>query len=265
MGSLGIGRRLLGGHFGLVLLFLYAPIGVLAALSFNESETPMVWTGFSTRWYESLLTNERILDAVGATLLVGLASTLIATIIGTLLALGLERTVRSTVLDALVFVPMIIPDIVLAIALLVFYNIVFTGLMGLQLGLWSVVISHVVFNIAFVAVIVRTRLRHFDTAVEEASLDLGAPPLRTFLGVTLPIILPGVIAGAMVAFTLSIDEFIIAFFTAGTAVTFPIRVYSMIRFGVTPEVNAVATIVVVVSFVLVMASQRLRSAEASPA
>lgn len=258
MPSRGIGRQLLGGHFALVLIFLYAPIAVLMALSFNESDSPMVWSGFSLRWYGSLATNEPILSAVGSTLVVALASTAIATVIGTLLALGLERSVRSTALDAAVFVPMIIPDIVLAIALLVFYNVVFTGVMGLELGLWSVVISHVVFNIAFVAVIVRTRLRHFDRSVEEASLDLGAPPVRTFFGVTLPIILPGVIAGAMVAFTLSVDEFIIAFFTAGTSVTFPIRIYSMIRFGVTPEVNAVATIVVAVSFALVLASQRLR-------
>lgn len=250
-------RRVLGAHFGLVLAFLYAPVLVLVVLSFNASGQPFAWGGFSTRWYESLLTNSAIHGSVLNTLLVGAASTLIATAIGTLLAIGLERTTRSTVLDGAVFVPMIIPDIVLAIALLSFYNLLFTGVMGLGLGLWSVVIAHVVFNIAFVAAIVRTRLRHYDLTLEEASLDLGATPLRTFRSVTLPIIAPGVIAGALIAFTLSIDEFVIAFFTAGTAVTFPIRIYSMIRFGVTPEINAIATIVVLVSFVLVIASQRL--------
>lgn len=248
-------------HFGFVLLFLYAPIVVLMVLSFNESGQPFAWGGFSVRWYEQLFGDREIWSAVLNTLIVGGAATVIATAIGTLLALGLERTTSSTVLDAAVYVPMIIPDIVLAIALLSFYNLVFSGMMGLQLGLWSVVISHVVFNIAFVAAVVRTRLRHFDRSVEEASLDLGATPVRTFRSVTLPIIAPGVIAGAMIAFTLSIDEFVIAFFTAGTAVTFPIRIYSMIRFGVTPEINAIATLVVIVSIVLVIAAQRLRREE----
>jgi spermidine/putrescine transport system permease protein len=253
----GLARAWLGTHFGLVLVFLYAPVVVLMVLSFNESGQPYAWGGFSIRWYEELVGNSQIQGAVLATLVVGLAATLIATVLGTLLALGLERTTRSSILDAGVFVPVIIPDIVMAIALLSFYNLVFTGIMGLDLGLWSVVLSHVVFGIAFVAAIVRTRLRHFDSSIEEASMDLGAGPVRTFVSITLPVIAPGVIAGALIAFTLSIDEFVIAFFTAGTAVTFPIRIYSMIRFGVTPEINAIATIVVVVSIVLVIASQRL--------
>lgn len=252
-----LARGWLAAHFGLVLLFLYAPVAVLAVLSFNASGQPFAWGGFSLRWYESLVGNATIQQAVVATVVVGIVSTLVATVIGTLLAIGLERTTRSSLLDAGVFVPMIIPDIVLAIALLSFYNLVFTGIMGLGLGLWSVILSHVVFSIAFVAAIVRTRLRHFDASIEEASMDLGATPVRTFFGVTLPVIAPGVIAGALIAFTLSIDEFVIAFFTAGTAVTFPIRIYSMIRFGVTPEINAIATIVVVVSIVLVFVSQRV--------
>lgn len=261
MAELALARRWLAAHFGLVLVFLYAPVVVLAVLSFNASGQPFAWGGFSTRWYEALVTNREIQQAVLATLVVGVVSTLIATALGTLLAIGLERTTRSTLLDAGVFVPMIIPDIVLAIALLSFYNLVFTGVMGLGLGLWSVILSHVVFSIAFVAAIVRTRLRHFDSSIEEASMDLGAPPVRTFFSVTLPVIAPGVIAGGLIAFTLSIDEFVIAFFTAGTAVTFPIRIYSMIRFGVTPEINAIATIVVLVSVVLVIASQRLEREE----
>jgi spermidine/putrescine transport system permease protein len=250
-------QRWLTAHFGLVLAFLYAPVLVLMVLSFNASGQPFAWGGFSMRWYEALVTNTAIQQAVLATLVVGVVSTVVATALGTLLALGLERATRSSLLDAGVFVPMIIPDIVLAIALLSFYNLVFTGIMGLGLGLWSVIVSHVVFSIAFVAAIVRTRLRHFDSSIEEASMDLGATPIRTFFGVTLPVIAPGVIAGALIAFTLSIDEFVIAFFTAGTAVTFPIRIYSMIRFGVTPEINAIATIVVLVSFVLVIVSQRV--------
>ena len=249
--------RWLGVHLGLVLLFLYLPIAVLIALSFNDSGLPTAWTGFSTRWYESVVTDEKILGSAANTIIIGAISTIIATAIGTLLALGLERLTNNALLDGLVFVPGIIPDIVLAIALLSFYNLVFTGLLGLKLGLWSVIVAHAVFNITFVTAIVRTRLRHFDISIEEASLDLGANEITTFRRITLPIILPGVIAAALVAFTLSVDEFVVAFFTAGTTITFPIQVYSMIRFGGTPEINAIATVVVFVSFVLILASQRL--------
>jgi spermidine/putrescine transport system permease protein len=169
--------------------------------------------------------------------------------------------VRSTSLDAASYVPMIVPDIVLAIALLSFYNLVFTQWLGFGLGLWSVILGHAVFGIAFVAAIVRTRLRHFDDSTIEASQDLGANEWQTFRHVTLPQIGPGIVAGALVAFTLSLDEFVIAFFTAGTTVTFPIQVYSMVRFGVTPEINAAATIVVVVSLLLMLIALKLRGSE----
>jgi len=252
------GRRFLRVELGLLLAFLYLPIAVVVLLSFNESGQPTAWGGFSTVWYESAFGNQKLLSAFGNTLIVGVATTLLATIVGTLLALGLERAVKSSFLDAFVYVPMIIPDIVFAIALLSFYNLVFTGLLNLQLGLWSVVLAHATFDIAFVAVVVRTRLRHFDRSIEEASLDLGAGPFRTFWNITLPQIMPGVVAGGLIAFTLSFDEFIIAFFTKGTVETFPTQVYSMIRFGVTPEVNVIATVVLLFSITLVLASQRLR-------
>jgi spermidine/putrescine transport system permease protein len=244
--------------FGLTASFLYLPILVLVVLSFNASGLPTSWGGFSTGWYEELLRNSDLMGAALNTLIVAFWATLISVVLGTLLAFGLERAVRSTALDGVSFVPMIVPDIVLAIALLSFYNLVLTQWLGLSLGLWSVVLGHAVFGIAFVAAIVRTRLRHFDDSVVEASQDLGANEWRTFRHVTLPLIAPGVIAGGLVAFTLSLDEFVIAFFTAGTSVTFPIQVYSMVRFGVTPEINAASTIVVVVSFVLILASLRLR-------
>lgn len=256
------GSRLLRVEFVLVVAFLYLPIVVVVGLSFNASGLPTAWTGFSLDWYRAVLANEPLLGAFRNTLIVGLAATVVATFIGTLLALGLERTTRSALLDSVVYVPMIVPDIVLAIALLSFYNLVFAGLLNLQLGLWTVILSHVVFDIAFVAVVVRTRLRNFDRSIEEASLDLGANEVRTFLHITLPAIAPGVIAGGLLAFTLSFDEFIIAFFTKGTIETFPTKVYSMIRFGVTPEVNAIATFVLVISFTLVLASQRLRGTDA---
>ena len=248
-------RRLLRLHGGLVYLFLYVPIAVLVVLSFNESGLPTAWSGLSLKWYAAVAENEAILRSVRNTLVVAVFSTALATAIGTLLALGLERGRRSSFLDAFVFVPMIIPDIVLAIALLSFYN-----LLNMTLGLHSIVLSHVVFNIAFVCAVVRTRLRDFDRSVIEASIDLGATPAQTFWRITLPIISPGVIAGALLAFTLSVDEFIIAFFTAGAgpqSTTFPMQVYSMIRFGVTPEVNVVATVVLAVSFTLILISQRM--------
>ncbi len=248
-------RRWLGGHLGLVYLFLYGPIAVLVALSFNESGLPTAWTGFSVEWYGKMLANAAIRASVANTLIVAVFSTLIATAIGTLLALGLERLRSSAVLDAAVYVPMIIPDIVLAIALLSF----FTAL-KLTLGLHSIIVSHAVFNIAFVCAVVRTRLKNFDESIVEASIDLGAGEVRTFFRITLPVIFPGVLSGALLAFTLSVDEFIIAYFTAGagpSSTTFPMQIYSMIRFGVTPEINAVATIVLGVSFLLVFVSQRL--------
>ncbi|MHA1600292.1 MAG: ABC transporter permease [Alphaproteobacteria bacterium] len=236
-------------------MFLYVPIAVLMVLSFNRSGLPTAWTGFSTKWYVKLAGNEALLNSVGNTLIVASVSTVLATALGTLLALGLEQGRRSSVLDAVVFAPMIIPDIVLAIALLSFYT-----LLNMTLGLHSIILSHVVFNIAFVCAVVRTRLRGFDHSVIEASIDLGAGQVTTFWRITLPLIFPGVLSGALLAFTLSIDEFIIAFFTAGAgpaSTTFPMQVYSMIRFGVTPEINAVATLVLGVSFTLVLLSQRL--------
>ena len=242
-------------HAGLVYLFLYVPIAVLVVLSFNRGGLPTAWTGFSTKWYVALAYNQAILSSVGNTLIVAAVSTVVATALGTLLALGLEQGRRSSVLDAVVFVPMIIPDIVLAIALLSFYH-----LLNMTLGLQSIILSHIVFNIAFVCAVVRTRLRDFDYAIIEASIDLGASQVTTFWRITLPVIFPGVLSGALLAFTLSVDEFIIAYFTSGagpSSTTFPMQVYSMIRFGVTPEVNAIATLVLGVSFTLVLASQRL--------
>jgi spermidine/putrescine transport system permease protein len=254
-------RRWLAAHLGLVYLFLYGPIAVLIVLSFNRAGLPTVWTGFSTEWYGKMVANQAIVSSVRNTLVVALFSTVISAAIGTLLAIGLERLRPSAALDGLVFVPMIIPDIVLAIALLSFYT-----LLDVTLGLHSIILSHTVFNIAFVCAVVRARLKNFDASIVEASIDLGAGEVTTFFRIVLPVIFPGVLAGALLAFTLSIDEFIIAYFTAapGTgSTTFPMQIYAMIRFGVTPEINAVATIVIGVSFFLVILSQRLqRNADA---
>ena len=254
-------RAWLNTHLGLVYIFLYVPILVLIALSFNKSGLPTTWTGFSTEWYGKLIANPKILSAAGNSLIVAIVSTIISTLIGTLLAMGLEEGKPNPYLDALVAAPMIIPDIVLAIALLSFYT-----LLNMSLGLQSIILSHAVFNIAFVCTVVRTRLKNFDKSIVEASIDLGASEVTTFRRVTLPVIAPGVIAAALLSFTLSIDEFIIAYFTAGAgqgSTTFPMQIYAMIRFGVTPEINAIATIVIGLSFFLVILSQRLNR-EATP-
>lgn len=255
-----VGELTLGALFAATLAFLYLPIAVLVGLSFNESGLPTAWGGFSTKWYGELARDQEIKDAAVATLVVALGATALSVLLGTPLAFGLDR-LRSRTLDGLVFVPMIIPDIVYAIAFLSAFNLVFTQKLGQQLGLWSVVLAHATFGIAFVAIVVATRLAHFDHSTVEASLDLGASELRTFLEVTLPQIGPGVIAGALIVFTLSVDEFVIAFFTAGIEVTLPIKIYSMVRFGVTPVVNALAAVVLGVSIVLVLAAMRLRARE----
>lgn len=241
-------------HLLLFYTFLYVPILVLMVLSFNRAGLPTVWTGFSLDWYAKLFSADKIIQAAGNTLLVALISTILATVIGTLLAVGVETRKNSPALDAILFAPMIIPDIVLAIALLSFYSLI-----NMTLGLHSIILSHVVFNIAFVVAVVRTRMRHFDHAILEASADLGASEFTTFYRILLPTIAPGVIAGALLSFTLSVDEFIIAFFTAGagpSSTTLPMQIYAMIRFGVTPEINAMATIVMLFSFALVFFAQR---------
>jgi spermidine/putrescine transport system permease protein len=239
-----------------VFAFLYIPISVLFALSFNEGGLPTAWTGFSTKWYGELLRNADIMGAARNSLVVAVASTAIATVLGTLLAIGIEmRRRKGRVLETLVFAPMIIPDIVLAIALLSMFSLV-----GAPMGLHTIIVSHVVFNLAFVCAVVRARLRGFDWSIVEASTDLGAPAHVTLRRVILPVLLPAVIAGALLAFTLSIDEFIIAFFTAGagrSSITLPMQIFAMIRFGVTPEINALATIVMTLSLVLLAISQRL--------
>ena len=253
-------ERLSRYGFAAVLIFLftflYLPISVLVALSFNEGGMPTLWSGFSFKWYGVLLQNKDILSAALNSFVVGVISTLIATSLGTLLAIGVEmRRNRGNTLESLIFAPMIIPDIVLAIALLSFFS-----LLNFTLGLHTIIMSHVVFNLAFVCSVVRARLRSFDWSVVEASADLGASTFITLRRITVPIIMPAVIAAALLAFTLSIDEFIIAYFTAGASrasTTLPMQIFSMIRFGVTPEVNALATIVMAVSLIALVLSQRL--------
>lgn len=247
-------RRLLVLSF--VFAFLYIPISVLIGLSFNEGGLPTAWSGFSFKWYEQLFNNDAIINATINTLIVASVSTILATILGTMLAIGVEiRKHNGRWFESIIFAPMIIPDIVLAIALLSMFS-----MLDITMGLDTIIFSHVVFNLAFVCSVVRARLKGFDWSVVEASTDLGADAVTTLRRITLPILMPAIISGALLAFTLSLDEFIIAFFTAGagqSSTTLPMQIYSMIRFGVTPEINALATLIMITSVLALAISQRI--------
>ncbi|WP_158970694.1 ABC transporter permease [Chachezhania sediminis] len=248
--------RLMFAILAAVFAFLYVPISVLVALSFNDGGLPTAWTGFSVKWYGALFRNGDIMSAALNTLIVAIVSTVLATLFGTLLAIGVEiRRRKGRFLETIIFAPMIIPDIVLAIALLSFFS-----LLNVTMGLHTVILSHVVFNLAFVCSVVRARLKTFDWSVVEASADLGASTVTTLRRIVIPVLLPAIVAGGLLAFTLSVDEFIIAFFTAGagrSSITLPMQIFAMIRFGVTPEINALATLIMAFSVVALALSQRL--------
>ncbi|MGK0722374.1 ABC transporter permease [Leucobacter sp. W1478] len=234
-------------------VFLYLPILVVVVMSFNASSNLFVWRGFSFEWYAELFSNRAMLQGLRNTLIVAVSVTVISTALGTLLAVGIHRFTRGGLIRAFSIAPALLPDLLLGIGLLSFYSLI-----SITLGLHSVIIAHSVFATAFVTAIVLARMSGLDASLEEASRDLGATPMRTFFRVTLPQLAPGIIAGALLAFTLSLDEFVIAFFTAApTTPTLPIVIYSTVRFGVTPEVNALATLLLLVSIVTILVAQRL--------
>lgn len=246
-------NRWLRLHLGAMYAFLFLPILVLVALSFNESGLPTSWGGFSTKWYGELARNETIHDGVKNTLFVAVGATALAVVIGTLLAVGIQRFVRNPLFEAAFIAPAVLPDIVLAVGLLSFYTWI-----DLTLGLRSVLLSHTLFCIAFVTAVVRTRLQHVDPSLEEAARDLGDTGVGAFVRITLPSLAPGIVAGALLSFTLSVDEFVIAFFTNGpTTATLPQVIYSNVRFGVKPDINALATVLLLISTVAVLSAQRL--------
>ncbi|MBC8162482.1 MAG: ABC transporter permease subunit [Roseiflexaceae bacterium] len=269
-GSKGVSERgfswrtgLLGAHTALMYLFLFAPIVVLVAFSFTADPFGVAWNGFTLEWYTRLFNNTRLIDATFNTLLVATISTAIATLLGTLLALAMEhyRFRGRAATDVLLYLPIVIPEIVLAVALLSFFAFVFNALdalFGLRLrqGMLTVVLAHVTFSIAFVVVTVRTSLRGFDRRLEEAAMDLGANRWNTFRRITFPLILPGIIGGALLAFTLSLDDFIISLFVSGPGtLLLPVEVYNRVKRAVTPEINAISTLMLLFSMVLVLLSQ----------
>ncbi|GAB4430032.1 MAG: ABC transporter permease [Anaerolineales bacterium] len=247
------GRHVLSAHGVLSYIFLYAPILILVVFSFNASKfASAAWKGFTFDWYVQLFHNEAIGAALKNSLYISLSSTIISTIFGTMVALAMERYnfKGKLAFDALLYLPIIIPDIAMAVMLLLFFV-----LSKIPLGRLTVIISHVAFNISFVAIVVRARLAQFDRTLEEAAQDLYADEWKTFRKVTLPLLMPGILGGALLAFTLSLDDFVITFFTSGPgATTLPLRIYSMVKLGVTPEINALSAVMILVSFVLVMLS-----------
>ena len=241
----------------LIYLFLYLPIGVVVLYSFNTSKRNIVFEGFTIEWYGKLFQNDSLLEAYGNTLIVGFASTVIATVIGTLASYGMSKYKfrGKSILEILLYIPVVIPEIVLGISLLAIFN-----LSNIPMGLVSLIIAHATFCIPFVVFTVNARFAGFDRSVEEAAMDLGAGRLKTFLTVTLPMILPGVISGAFLSFTLSVDDIIISFFTTGPGSnTFPLKVMELTKTGVTPDVYALSTIVLVVTIVVVLLTQGKKS------
>lgn len=248
-------RRLLAIHSALVYLFLYLPIAVLVVFSFNAARQTAVWDGVTLDWYRRLLDDAPLLGAVRNSLTVAACTTLLATVFGTLaaFALGRYRFRGKRPTQALLMLPVVIPEIVLGAALVTFF-----GVARMRLSLSTVVIAHVVFSISYVAIVVRARLAGLDPALEEAARDLGAGSFDTFRRVTLPLLLPGIVASALLVFTLSIDDYVITSFVAGVgATTLPLHIYSMLKVGVTPEINAVSTLLLAVTVALIVAAQRL--------
>ena len=266
-GLLRLGKGLLWANMAFSFLFLYVPIIVLVAFSFNDSRLGARWEGFTTRWYGEMLRNEAILDAFWNSIIVAVISTTIATIFGTMTAIAMERFQfkgRRTY-DGILYLPVIIPDIVMGVALLAFFSLIIGWLNttfgldsanAIRPGLVTVIIAHVAFNISFVAIVVRTSLRELDPAFEEAAQDLGADEWTMFRKITLPLIMPGILGGALLAFTLSLDDFVITFFTTGPGgTTLPIEVFGRIRRAISPEINAISTVMLGMSMLLIIVSQ----------
>lgn len=258
--SARLGNWLLSTNAVAVFGFLYLPVVILIIFSFNDTRSIAVFTGFSTEWYTRLAGNTELLDAARNSLLVGLITTIVATAIGTLTALAMDRYrfKLRTAFDANLYLPIVIPEIVMGISLLLFFNqALFPFLQSAfgiraSTGLHTITLSHIAFDIPFVYVIVRARLADFDKTLEEAAADLGADEWATFQRVTLPLLMPGIIGGALMAFTLSLDDYLITVFTKGIQEqTMPLYIYSLVRRGVTPEINALSTALLVGSIGLV--------------
>lgn len=253
-----------------VFIFLYAPLIALMAFSFNDSKRNIVWKGFTLKYYEKLFNNSALLEAFGNSLTIAAVSTVISLFLGAAAALALWRFrfPGKTAMDGAMALPIVVPEICMGVAMLVFFAKVMPWPQGMPwpLNLGAIIIAHVSFSFPFVAVVVRARMTSFNREMEEAARDLGAGEFRTIKDVILPHMAPSLVAGALLAFTLSLDDFVITFFTAGPdTVTFPVKVYSMVRFSVTPEVNAASTVLIVLTVLLTAAALKLQGNPAATA
>jgi spermidine/putrescine transport system permease protein len=250
-----------------VMVFLYAPLIALMAFSFNDSKRNIVWRGFTLDYYKKALTNESLITAFGNSMVIATFSTLISVVLGAMAAIVLWRFKfpGKTLFDGGLSIPIVVPEICMGVGMLVFFAKVMPWPQGMiwPLNLGAIIIAHVSFSFPFVAVVVRARLGSFNRELEEAAKDLGASEWRTLMDVLVPHIQPSLIAGALLAFTLSLDDFVITFFTAGPeTITFPVKVYSMVRFSVTPEVNAASTILIVMTVILTFLALKFQGSEA---
>ena len=239
-------RGLTSFHFAILAVgfgFLYVPIALVVLYSFNASRLVTVWGGFSTHWYVSLFENEALLQAASVSLRVAVVAGACSTVLGTCAAFALQRFGRfpaRSLFAGLVYAPLVMPEVIIGLSLL----LLFVGL-GIDRGFWTIVAGHTTLGLCFVAVVVQARLSGFDRSLEEAAQDLGASPARVFRTITLPLILPAMLAGFLLAFTLSLDDFVIASFTSGPgSTTLPMRIYSQVRLGLTPEINAISTLLI---------------------
>lgn len=245
-------------------LFLYAPLVVLVAMSFNDSRRTTQWRGFTTSWYRKVFEDWELVQSLLNSLAIAASSTAISLVLGTLAAIALWRFRfgGKVLVDGALSLPIVVPEICMGVAMLIFFARVMPWPVGLPwpLSLGPIVIAHVAFSFPFVSVVVRARLQSFDRAQEEAARDLGAGDWQALWDVVLPHLRPALLAGALLAFTLSLDDFVITFFTAGPdTVTFPVKVYSMVRFSVTPKVNAISTLLLLVTVILTFIALRLLS------
>ena len=248
-------RFLRRSYMALIFAFLYLPIFILIVFSFNDSKSRAAWGGFTLRWYEELFSNSAILDAVYNTLTIAVLSAVLATIIGTLAAFAMHKDMRQLekkIVMNLTYLPILNPDIVTGISLMLLFIFV-----KMNLGLGSLLLAHTIFNVPYVILTVLPKLKQFDQSLYEAALDLGASPSYAFRKIVLPEILPGIVTGALFAFTLSIDDFVISFFTTGSGVNnLSILIYSMARRGIHPTINALSTLLFLVVLVLLLAVNR---------
>jgi spermidine/putrescine transport system permease protein len=232
--------------------FLYAPLAIVVVYSFNDSRLNAEWVGFTLAWYEKLFHNDKMLMAAWNSLVIGLTASVVSTVLGTMAGYAMYRF-RTRLLPILILAPIAIPEILMGVSLLIFFV-----MLNITLGMFSIILSHIAFCIGFVAIVVRSRLAGMDESLTEAARDLGATPRQAFRLVTLPLIMPGVVAGALMAFTLSIDDFVITFFTAGVgSSTLPLQIYTMVKIAVTPEVNAISTLLMLLTLALILIASKL--------